>query len=114
MGFRERSLLHNPEQADNYFVKWYCKESKMKHLAEKFISQVEEMSPALHNSAPLIQSSGWNTKKYFSKYYNDKTLFPLIILIKRDKGLMYFPISKAKALSKEVFKKYWQSTGTLT
>lgn len=80
-------------------------------LVEKFSRLVtgQEMWPPLYNSAVQVQTSGWNTKKYFAKYYKDKTPFPLLLTVKEDEGVMYFPVTKIKNIARERFRKYWRN-----
>jgi hypothetical protein len=89
---------------------------KKNNLAEKFLADLEvgaELSPALRNTGFLIQATSWNTEKYFKKAYDDRKPFPLLILMKEKEGLLYFPMSKAKNSSAQVFKKYWKNSKTL-
>lgn len=88
----------------------------MKKLAQQFISELDgyELSPALYNSSLFIQCSGWNTDKYFSRFYRSKTSFPVIILANQKNGVLYYPIGKAKASGREVFLRYWKNISTLT
>lgn len=78
-------------------------------LADRFMEKMEgqELSPPMYNSTLFVQTSGWNVKKYFQKYYSDRTSFPLLITMNADEGIMYIPATKIKKLSEEIFKKYW-------
>jgi len=85
-------------------------------LADKFISELagQELFPPVHNSTLFAQANGWNIEKYYGKHYSDKTPFPLLITIKGNEGMMFIPATKAKKLSEEVFKSFWNDESTLT
>lgn len=80
-------------------------------LAHKFISEIKgnELWPPFHNASIFTQATGWNTNKYFQKYYQDKSSFPLFVNAKGKECIMYFPITKAQKLSKEIFTSYWKN-----
>lgn len=73
----------------------------------------KELFPPFHNSTLFVQTSGWNTQQYFGKHYADATLFPLLITVKDGEGIMYIPATKAKNLSEEVFRSYWNNSLSL-
>ncbi|MFA6445808.1 MAG: PEP-utilizing enzyme [Candidatus Paceibacterota bacterium] len=81
-------------------------------LADKFIEEVgtQEMSPVIYNSSMLVHQSGWHTAKYFAKYYEDKTKYPLLLLMNKDGNTLHLPITKEEMLVKEVFRKYWKDS----
>ena len=84
-------------------------------LAEAFLREADglELSPPLHNSRIFVQANGWNTDAYFHAFYEDRTPFPLLLLCGASEGIMYIPISKAKAVASEVFQKYWTKPSLL-
>lgn len=88
---------------------------KIKPLADKFIQQLKEQNlmPPFTNSSVFVQSTGWNTKKYFGKYYADKTPFHLFLIQKKDEAIMFLPIQKFRATAQEFFLKYWKDTTVL-
>ncbi len=78
-------------------------------LSDKFVFELseQELFPPIYNSTLFVQTSGWNIKKYYSKYYSDKTPFPLLITTKENEGVMFIPATKAKRLSEEAFESFW-------
>jgi len=85
-------------------------------LADRFISELsgQELFPPMHSSTLFVQTSKWNVEKYYGEHYTDKTAFPLLITTKEHEGIMYIPAMKAKKLSEEVFKSFWNNESTLT
>ena len=84
-------------------------------LVKKFLSEVQgqELWPIIYNCAPIVQTSGWTTEKYFSKFYKDKLSFPALVCVKNNEGVMYLPITKSKQLAKEIFDKYFDNVEIL-
>ncbi|HRY63046.1 MAG TPA: hypothetical protein P5267_00345 [Patescibacteria group bacterium] len=82
-----------------------------KLLAKKFIeeSDTQELWPPLYNSSIFVQASGWNSYKYFKKYYYDNTPFPLLLVIDGNESIMYLPITQSRIKSKELFRLYWDN-----
>ena len=87
----------------------------MASIIEKFIKELEgqELRPVISDSRILVQGSGWQTRKYFSKYYDSKLPYPLLALVKDGEGVTYLSLSKEIDLAKEVFKKYWKDENKL-
>ncbi|MFA6227028.1 MAG: PEP-utilizing enzyme [Candidatus Paceibacterota bacterium] len=88
----------------------------MTNIIERFIDELDgqELRPAITDSRVFVQAAGWQTSQYFSKYYEDKLPYTLLLLVKGSGGMLYLPLSKEKALAKEVFRKYWKDDNTLT
>jgi len=84
-------------------------------VAQLFIqaSRNEEISPALYNGAMLIQSSGWNTRKYFKKYYAKDASFPIVITMNHTEGIYYYHFSQAQKHAEEIFTGYWKNPDIL-
>jgi len=85
------------------------------NLAQKFIQEAGslELTPPNYNSSIFLQASGWNTEKYFKKYYNNRSPFPVLINVKEGEGVQYWLIGKVKEIAEEVFLKYWESPDIL-
>ncbi|MFH1089183.1 MAG: PEP-utilizing enzyme [Candidatus Uhrbacteria bacterium] len=79
-----------------------------KNLAEQFIAELgdQELWPTMYNCAPLVQTSGWTSKKYYEKFYKNQLPFPLLVSIKNNVGLMNIPITKPKQLAEEVLENF--------
>ncbi|MFA7209233.1 MAG: PEP-utilizing enzyme [Parcubacteria group bacterium] len=76
-------------------------------------SRNEEISPALYNGAMIVQSSGWNTRKYFKKYYDDDLSFPLVVTMNSKEGIYYYHFSQAQRHSEEIFLRHWKGQDIL-
>ncbi len=87
----------------------------MANITKKFIEELEgqELRPIISDSRILVQGSGWQTRKYFSKYYESKLPYPLLVLVKDGDGVLYLPLSKEIDLAKEIFRKYWRDENKL-
>ncbi len=81
-------------------------------LVQKYLEEIDgqEWYPPLSNARPVTQVNGWNTKKYFARYYDDTLPFPELFVLKDGRGVLYLPATKIHALAKEVFVKYWQDS----
>src|SRR3989339_210799 len=86
-----------------------------KLIAIDFLDEVgsQELLPVIHNGSPLLQGSGWNSKKYFSQFYKDSTPFPAFVSIRKGEGVMYIPCVKGGLLAEEVFAKFLDDTNIL-
>ncbi|MEK7450511.1 MAG: PEP/pyruvate-binding domain-containing protein, partial [Patescibacteria group bacterium] len=84
-------------------------EIKFSNLADKFIflSQGQEFSPPIQNLSIFTQTLGWNTEKYY-RYYTDGIPFHLLIAVNKDEQVLFMQLSKAKQLSRDIFKDYWR------
>ena len=82
---------------------------------KKFIKELNglELSPPLFNSAILVQSSGWNLKKYFNTYYKDRSSSPVLIMMNDKEGIMYYSWGKVRKLAEESFLSYWNNEAWL-
>ncbi|MEK7551910.1 MAG: PEP/pyruvate-binding domain-containing protein [Patescibacteria group bacterium] len=87
------------------------KSLKKKILAEKFIEEIgnQELRPPIYNSSMLVHQSGWNTSKYFGKYYKSQIPSPLFFHTKGSSGVLYASTGKEKDLVSEVFREYWKN-----
>ncbi|HOZ36432.1 MAG TPA: PEP-utilizing enzyme [bacterium] len=84
-------------------------------LAKKFIEELgpQELWPPLYNSSIFVQASGWNSRQYYTKYYQDNTPFPLLLIVDSNEGVMHLPITQSLIKSKEIFRSYWHNTTIL-
>lgn len=84
-------------------------------LAKKFIEELgpQELWPPLYNSSIFVQASGWNSHQYYTKYYQDNTPFPLLLIVDSNEGVMHLPITQSLIKSKEIFRSYWHNTTIL-
>ncbi len=78
-------------------------------LVKKYLreSNGQEQYPPLSNARPFTQVNGWNSRKYFFEYYDDKLPFPDLFVSKDGQGSFYLPATKIKNLAKEIFIKFW-------
>ncbi len=87
------------------------------NFATKFVKlikkQNQQLYPPIHNVSVFVESSGFENKKYFEPYYDDKTPIPILTIMKEGRGTCFLPINKLKNLSKEFFIRYWKTTSVL-
>ena len=79
-------------------------------LARRFLEQIksQDLYPPLHGVSIFVESSDWGNKKYFEPYYDDKAPFPILTIMKGEKGTSFLPM-QIKNLSSEFFTKYWKN-----
>ena len=84
----------------------------MTDLADKFIKSIKgaKLWPPMNGYGPLFQGSQWNQKKHFGKYYDsDLSEFSEIILINKNKSVVFVPETIVEKLSVETFGKYFSN-----
>ncbi|MFA6462135.1 MAG: PEP-utilizing enzyme [Candidatus Woesearchaeota archaeon] len=79
-------------------------------LADHFIHEIgkQELRPPIYNSSVLVHQSGWHTERYLNLYYDDRTPYPLLLLMNSKESVIYLSLTKEKNLVKEMFRKYWK------
>jgi len=87
-----------------------------KNLVSEFFEELsgQELRSPVYDSSMIIQGSGWNTSKYYSKYYKDNHPSPLLLCVKENDGLVYLSFTKEKNLVREVFRDYWKNSGIIS
>jgi phosphohistidine swiveling domain-containing protein len=81
-----------------------------RNIADEFIEEVgnQELSAPIYDSHILIQGSGWNSSEFYSKYYESKMSFPILVSVDRNEGVLYISQEKELDLSKEIFRRSWK------
>lgn len=89
-------------------------EDQQNTLAYQFLDQIkgQDIYPPLHGVSIFVESSDWGNKKYFEPYYDDRTPFPILTIMKGEKGTSFLPM-QIRNLSSEFFTKYWKNPSIL-
>lgn len=77
-------------------------------LVDKFIKLLgdQKLWPPLNGYSPFFQGSEYNIKKYYGKYYSERVVFNLAVLINKNESQVYLPDGIFKLPPMEFFNRY--------